>query len=326
MKDTFDRKINYMRISITDRCNLRCRYCMPNGVTEKVGMQDILRYEELIEIAEAAVACGITRFKVTGGEPLVRLGCTEFVGMLKRVLGVEQVTMTTNGILLSEQLPKLKEAGLDAVNVSLDTLQPERFRDITGFDAFGRVQKGIEEALQLGVPVKINVVLQRDANASEWRDLVELARRKPIDVRFIEMMPIGYGKQFDVICNEMLRAELMARYPGTTEDHRIHGNGPATYLHIPGFQGSIGFISAIHGKFCAQCNRIRLTSTGKLKPCLCYGDTIDIKSIFEKTEVTERQEDLRSAIREAIRLKPEAHCFEELAHVTEQKEMVAIGG
>ena len=146
------------------------------------------------------------------------------------------------------------------------------------------------------------------------------------DVRFIEMMPIGYGKDFEVIYNEDLRAALMARYPGTVEDVRVHGNGPASYLRLPGFQGSIGFISAMHGKFCAQCNRIRLTSTGKLKPCLCYGDTIDIKSIFERADATERQALLQQAIQEAIRQKPEAHCFEERAQVTELREMVEIGG
>lgn len=326
MKDAYNRKINYMRMSITDRCNLRCRYCMPNGVSDKVAMKDILRYEELVEIAEAAVRCGITRFKVTGGEPLARLGCADFVGMLKQIPGVEQVTMTTNGVLLSENLPKLSAAGLDAVNVSLDTLKPARFQDITGFDALGRVTKGIQEALAVGIPVKLNVVLQRDSNASEWAELVELARSQPIDVRFIEMMPIGYGKDFDVIYNEDLRAALMARYPGTVEDARVHGNGPASYLRIPGFQGSIGFISAMHGKFCAQCNRIRLTSTGKLKPCLCYGDTIDIKSIFERADATERQVLLQQAIEEAIRQKPEAHCFEERTQVTELREMVEIGG
>jgi len=326
MKDTFDRKINYMRMSITDRCNLRCRYCMPNGVSDKVAMKDILRYEELVEIAEAAVRCGISRFKVTGGEPLARLGCADFVGMLKRIPGVEQVTMTTNGVLLSENLPKLHAAGLDAVNVSLDTLKPARFQDITGFDALGRVTKGIQEALALGIPVKINTVLQKDVNAAEWSDLVELARSQPIDVRFIEMMPIGYGKDFEAIYNEDLREELMARYPGTVEDARVHGNGPASYLRIPGFQGSIGFISAMHGKFCAQCNRIRLTSTGKLKPCLCYGDMIDIKPVFELADATERQALIQQAIEEAIRQKPEAHCFEERAQVTELQEMVEIGG
>jgi cyclic pyranopterin phosphate synthase len=326
MKDTFDRKINYMRMSITDRCNLRCCYCMPNGVSDKVAMKDILRYEEMVEIAEAAVRCGITRFKVTGGEPLARLGCADFVGMLKRIPGVEQVTMTTNGVLLSENLPKLSAAGLDAVNVSLDTLKPARFQDITGFDELGRVMKGIQEALALGITVKINTVLQKDVNASEWADLVELARSQPIDVRFIEMMPIGYGKDFEVVYNEDLRAELMAKFPGTVEDARVHGNGPAAYLQIPGFRGSIGFISAMHGKFCAQCNRIRLTSTGKLKPCLCYGDTIDIKSIFSLADAEERQVQLQQAIQKAIRLKPEAHCFEERAQVTELQEMVEIGG
>lgn len=326
MKDTFNRKINYMRMSITDRCNLRCRYCMPNGMTNPVPMSEILRYEELVEIAEAAVTCGITRFKVTGGEPLARKDCAAFVGMLKRVPGVEQVTMTTNGVLLAEHLPALVAAGLDAVNVSLDTLSPTRFQEITGVDALRAVEQGIEATLNAGIPLKINAVLQRDANASEWKHLVSLAKSHPIDVRFIEMMPIGYGRDFDVVYNEELRAELRTCYPGVVEDHRVHGNGPATYLHIPGFQGSIGFISAIHGKFCEECNRIRLTSMGKLKPCLCYGDTVDIRPILTETDPAERQRLLRAAIQEAIQRKPEAHCFEELQNVTEQKEMVEIGG
>ena len=326
MKDLYDRKLNYMRMSITDRCNLRCRYCMPNGVSEKVPMTEILRYEELVEIAEAAVSCGITRFKVTGGEPLVRKDCAAFVGMLKKLSGVEQVTMTTNGVLLSENLPALVAAGLDAVNVSLDTLQPARFREITGVDALGAVKTGIQEALAAGLHVKINAVLQRDANASEWMDLVSLAQSDPIDVRFIEMMPIGYGRNFDAVYNEELRAALKECFPGTVEDPRIHGNGPATYLHIPGFQGSIGFISPIHGKFCGQCNRIRLTSMGKLKPCLCYGDTIDIRPIFTEQDPAERQALLKKAIHEAVRRKLEAHCCEELSEITEQKEMVEIGG
>ena len=140
------------------------------------------------------------------------------------------------------------------------------------------------------------------------------------------MMPIGYGRDFDVVYNEELRAELKERFPGTVEDHRIHGNGPATYLHIPNFHGSIGFISAIHGKFCGQCNRIRLTSMGKLKPCLCYGDAIDIRSIFTERDPADRQVLLKKAIQETVHRKPEAHCFEELSEITEQKEMVEIGG
>ncbi len=327
MQDHYSRTINYMRMSITDRCNLRCRYCMPNGLNHKVPMDEILSYEALVEIAEAAVHCGIRRFKVTGGEPLARLGCTDFVGMLKAVPGVEQVTMTTNGVMLPENLPKLKDYGLDAVNVSLDTLKPEVFQEITGFDELHRVKKGIKEALQLGIRVKINTVLQRDKNFSEWPDLAALARDYPIDVRFIEMMPIGYGREFSVVCNEELRSVLKDRYPGMEEDHSFHGNGPASYVKLPGFQGSIGFISAIHGKFCAQCNRIRLTSRGELKPCLCYEDTIDLQWIFrEIPERSERQNRLKEAIRQAILKKPEAHCFEQLTDVTERKEMSEIGG
>ncbi|SFG29593.1 GTP 3',8-cyclase MoaA [Oribacterium sp. WCC10] len=333
MLDRFNRTIDYMRMSITDCCNLRCRYCMPNGMkVPKVPMPEVLSYEQLLEIAEAAVTCGITKFKVTGGEPLVRKDCADFVGRLKRLPGVEQVTMTTNGVLLKENIDKLKLAGLDAVNISLDTLRPEVFRDITGFDKHRDVIEGMEEALAAGIRVKINTVLQRGMNDQEWLQLAGIAKEKPVDVRFIEMMPIGYGKKFDVIYNEELQDRLEQIFPDMEEDVSIHGNGPARYVRIPGFMGSIGFISAIHGKFCSECNRIRLTVTGKLKPCLCYGETYDIREVFasyagvDTGAYEKRQDELVSLIRKSVLEKPEAHCFEKLAEITETREMIEIGG
>lgn len=323
MKDSFGREINYLRISITDRCNLRCRYCMPEGI-QQVQMHEILSYEEILEIAKAAASLGITKIKVTGGEPLVRLGCADLVKRLKEIPGIEQVTMTTNGILLKQNLPALKEAGIDAINVSLDTLKPEVFRMITGSDRLQEVKAGIEASVSGGIRTKVNTVLQTGVNDGEWKDLVRLSKDLPIDVRFIEMMPIGYGKKYPPVSNEDLKKQIEAEFGSIEEDHRVHGNGPAEYVRLSGFAGSIGFIGAIHGKFCSSCNRIRLTSMGKLKPCLCYGDTVDLRSILR--DQNDHQEGLKQAIAEAITEKPQAHCFEQLNRITEEQEMIEIGG
>ncbi|MGN1389793.1 MAG: GTP 3',8-cyclase MoaA [Bulleidia sp.] len=310
-------------MSITDRCNLRCRYCMPEGI-QQVQMHEILTYEEILEIAGAAASLGITKIKVTGGEPLVRLGCADLVKQLKEIPGIEQVTMTTNGILLKQNLPALKEAGIDAINVSLDTLKPEVFRMITGSDRLQDVKDGIEASVSAGIRTKVNTVLQTGVNDGEWKDLIRLAEDLPIDVRFIEMMPIGYGKKYPPVSNEDLKKQIEAEFGPIEEDHSIHGNGPAEYVRLPDFAGSIGFIGAIHGKFCSSCNRIRLTSMGRLKPCLCYGDTVDLRSILRDS--SDHQEPLKHAIAEAIAEKPQAHCFEQLSRITEEQEMIEIGG
>lgn len=327
MLDTYGRSIDYMRVSITDRCNLRCRYCMPANI-EQVPRQDILSYEQIELICHGAAKAGIRKLKVTGGEALVRRGCADFIGRLKRIPGIEQVTLTTNGILLDQYLPDLVENSLDAVNISLDTLQRDRYQMITGKDALERVKCNIETAVKSGLQVKINTVLQQGMNEDEWLALSELARPHPVDVRFIEMMPIGYGKQFSPVSNDHLQKKFESQFPDMIADKSIHGNGPAVYYRIPGFSGSIGFISPIHGKFCSSCNRIRLTALGKLKPCLCYGDAVDLKGILGKDQldIEQKIEEIRAAIQEAITLKPQSHCFEHSGGVTEEKEMVSIGG
>lgn len=337
--DSYNRRINYLRLSITDRCNLRCRYCMPEGLEDrkastgrpqagpvgyKVSMAEILSYEELLRVAEAAADLGITRFKVTGGEPLCRRDCASFIGRLKRLPGVEQVTLTTNGILLTEALPQLLSAGLDAVNISLDTLNPQRYQAITGYDALPQVLAGLRAALSAGLPVKLNTVLTEDCNAEDWPALLALAETEPMDVRFIELMPIGYGRQQRGVSNVTLLEEIRSRHPGLKKDPRRHGNGPAVYYRIPGFQGSVGFISAVHEKFCSSCNRLRLTSQGQLKPCLCYGEAVDLREILRRPDSSAAM--LQDAIRQAVRQKPRAHCFEDITAVTEGKEMVKIGG
>ena len=326
MLDQFGRTIDYMRVSITDRCNLRCRYCMPDGIS-LVSMREIMTYEEIVETCAAAVRLGIRNFKITGGEPLSRLGCAGLITSLKKVTGVEQVTMTTNGVLLKKYLPELLAAGLDAVNISLDTLDPAKFERITGRNMLSEVLDSIDAALNSGLRTKINVVLQQGVNDDEWFRLASLAEYKMLDVRFIEMMPIGYGKNVTGISNDILRARFSASFPEIEIDPSVHGNGPAEYVRIPGWMGSIGFISAIHGKFCGSCSRVRLTSRGRLKPCLCYGETIDLLPVLRAgTAGTERKEALTAALREGIFRKPGQHCFENPEMVTETARMADIGG
>ena len=329
MIDGYGRTIEYMRISITDRCNLRCRYCMPDGV-ELVPMSDILSFEEIEEICRVAAELGIKKIKVTGGEPLVRRGCAAFIGRLKKIPGIEEVTLTTNGVLLTRQIYALCENGLDAVNVSLDTLSRCNYEQITGKDELLHVLEGIQAVLDAGIRIKINSVLQKGQNDTEWRHLLELAKSEPIDVRFIEMMPIGYGKQFETIYNDDIQQKIREIYPDLQEDTRVHGNGPATYYYIPGFKGSIGFISAIHGKFCDTCNRIRLTSQGMVKPCLCYGKSYNLKEILRNSGESLGTEGMKLLLKQrlqtAILEKPEQHCFEHLADITEEKDMIQIGG
>lgn len=321
MKDLYGRTIDYMRISITDRCNLRCRYCMPDGI-EWIPMDEILTYEQIETVCRVAVSLGINKFKITGGEPLVRKGCPELIGRMKQIPGVEQVTITTNGILLEEQLDRLILAGVDSVNVSLDTLDAEKFRQITGFDMLDRVEASIKSAVDKGLRVKINTVLQSGVNDDEWEGLMNLAKDHRLDVRFIEMMPIGYGKKSRMISNSDLLKQMKELYPEIELDEVRHGNGPAVYYKIPGFVGGIGFISAIHGKFCGNCNRIRMTSTGELKACLCYQESVSLRDAVRQGDL----EEVKRLLELTISKKPEMHCFEKVDSITESRQMVKIGG
>ena len=325
MTDALGREIDYLRVSITDRCNLRCRYCMPNGA-EWMPMEEILTYEEIAKVCEAGAALGIRHVKVTGGEPLVRKNCADLVAMIGEIPGIEAVTLTTNGILLKEQLPDLVRAGLRAVNISLDTLNREKYASLTGFDALEGVMDGIAAALSAGLRVKINAVSldlgADDAEDPEWFALASLAKDLPLDVRFIEVMPIGFGRTFQTIDHRTLLASLKERVPQLKEDQSAHGFGPARYVRAEGWKGSIGFISAIHGKFCAECNRVRLTSTGLLKPCLCYEDGVNLRDILRG----KMDADLRDVMQKAIFKKPAAHCFEMPGQITEQQGMSQIGG
>lgn len=333
MWDRYGRDINYLRISITDRCNLRCRYCMPEGI-ESVPMAEILTYEEILTIVKCAAELGIRHIKVTGGEPLVRKGCTGLIGHLKDIPGIESVTLTTNGIVLEDYLDELEIAGVDGINISMDTRQEELFRMITGGGDVKRVLRAIEKSLDRGLKIKINavsidwekMVKESDFKGivpnSGWMDMALLARELPVDVRFIEMMPIGLGKTIRSISHETLLQEMKETFSDMEESTEFHGFGPARYYHIPGFLGDVGLISALHGKFCGSCNRVRLTAKGYLKTCLCYEDGVDLKEILRGGT----GKNLERAVRDAIWQKAKAHCFEVPSNMTETKPMSLIGG
>lgn len=320
MRDRFDRTIDYIRFSITDRCNLRCQYCMPQGVP--LGChQDLLTFEEFLQVAQAAVELGVTRFKVTGGEPLVRRGCLDFLRRLKSLPGVEQVTLTTNGVLLAPLVPALKAMGLDGVNISLDDPTPAGFRAITGFDLLPPVLEGLSACVAAGLRTKLNCVLLPGCEG-RLPAMAAFAQGQPVDVRFIEVMPIGEGARHPGPTQEQALALLRQRWPDLHPVEEIRGNGPAHYYASAGLIGRIGMIDAVSHKFCAGCNRVRLTSTGVLKPCLCYGEGADLRAVLRGSAPGE----LKQVLAAAIWNKPQAHCFDSGVRITERKNMSEIGG
>lgn len=321
MKDNYGRTINYMRISITDRCNLHCSYCMPETI-QYFGMKELLPKEQILAVCRAAVSLGITRFKITGGEPLVRKDCVRIISEIKSLNDVEQVTLTTNGVLLEEQAEALKRVGIDCINVSLDTLDPRLYRQITGQAALENVLAGIRQAEKLDIPVHVNTVLQKGVNEAVWQQVLPLAEKGYADVRFIELMPIGEGKSHKGIANKDILDALYKLYPALQPVQKRKGNGPAIYYEIPGFRKNVGFISPVHGKFCAACNRIRMTADGHFKPCLCYGESIDGREILR----AENHEQIRELLQRVILAKPQMHCFDTREKITENKQMVQIGG
>ena len=325
MKDHFGRNINYLRLSITDRCNLRCKYCMPHGV-EFTPHEQILTYEEFLRLAALFAQCGIDTVRVTGGEPLVRKGVDHLVAQLKAIPGIRRVTMTTNGVLLAQQLPALLAAGLDSVNISLDTLRPEVFQRITARDEFSHVIEGLRAALDSGIPVKLNCVPQVGVNEGELEALAALAETKFLQVRFIEMMPIGYGAAMPCISGPDLLARFRKRWPElallSRQETAGIGDGPAVYYTAPGWQGSVGFIAAVHGKFCASCNRVRLTSQGFLRPCLASEAGCDLRELL-RSGATDAA--LSQAIRQTIWAKPREHHFGDNS-MPATRGMYRIGG
>ena len=277
MLDKLNRKIDYLRISVIDRCNLRCVYCMPEEGIESIPHDEILTYDEILRICEIVSELGIRKIKITGGEPLVRKDIVNLIRDIKNIDKIEQVTLTTNGILLHEMLDDLYDAGIDAINISLDTLNKDNFKKITRRDGLEKVLMSIDKAYDLGIRVKINCLAIRDFNLRELVEIASFAKDREIDVRFIELMPIGFGKKYTQIDNDEILSILESRF-GTFEIvTEKRGNGPAKYYRNQNMKGCIGFISAISHEFCESCNRISLTSSGFLKLCLHYNKGIDLK-------------------------------------------------
>lgn len=319
MKDSLGREIDYLRISLTESCNLRCIYCMPEGVAPKV-CGETLTKENIFDIVEVAVELNIKKIRLTGGEPLLRQDIVEIVQGIKD-RGIEKIYITTNGILLSEKIEKLKKAGLKGVNISLDTLDREQFNYITRGGDLERVLQGIEKALNLNLEVKINSVIMKDINENAIEELAKLTLNSQLDVRFIELMPIGQGKKFTGISNN----DIYNRLEKTFEFDRNYKEikGVSTYYKLKDSKGNIGFISPINSCFCETCNKIRLTSDGVIKRCLNSKGNTNIKEYLDKNV---EKEEIKEILEQEIFKKPERHLFGKDNKDEELKNMNAIGG
>lgn len=315
MKDPFGREISYLRIAVTDRCNLRCTYCMPAEGIAPQNHEEILRYEEIARLVSAGISTGIRRVRLTGGEPLVRRDIVDLVGALTSLPGLEEVSLTTNGTLLAPLAPQLAAAGLARVNVSLDSLRPARFRSLTRGGDVARVLAGIDQALAVGLgPVKVNVVVMAGVNDDEIIDLARLSLGRAVHIRFIELMAIGEsatrggGYVPSAVLWERLQP-LVEEAGGATEEH-IAGNGPAKSYRLNGAQGTVGFISPVSARFCADCNRLRLTADGHLRPCLLSSREVDVK---EALRGAASPKELAELFRQAVALKPEEQEYPQAA-------------
>ncbi len=303
--DQYGRSLTYLRISLTDRCNLRCTYCTPQHNFTHIHPREILTYEELLRICGLLAEMGLKKVRCTGGEPLVRQGALPFLERLSTIPGIEEVCLTTNGVLLEDSAQGLWDAGIRHINVSLDTLRPERFKSITGRDCFGKVWAGIMALLDLGFDkIKINSVVARGMNDDEIAALASLSQQYPIEVRFIEFMPVGHnkwGKQLVVEVAEMqsiIEEALGTLRPVASERHA----GPARLFQLEGAKGKVGFISPLSQHFCSTCNRIRLTSDGRLRLCLFSDFEYDVKGIMRRGASDQA---LSRFLLDAVQNKPE---------------------
>ncbi len=326
MRDTFGRTIDYLRLSVTDRCNLRCRYCMPEEGVPPVAHQDILSYEELLLVAEAAVRLGVKKIRVTGGEPLVRKGIVDFIRQLAQLPSHPEITLTTNGLLLADMADDLKQAGLSRVNVSLDTLRKERFEQITRRSGLEKVLAGLDAASRVGLdPLKINMVPIAGINADEIVDFARLTFKHPWEVRFIEFMPVAGNLDYSPESRfpaPAIKAEL-ERLGVLLPISRQGPNGPARLFHYPQSRGRLGVIPAISNHFCAECNRLRLTSDGRIRPCLFSDDELDLREVL-RPEVDAAA--LDALLLKSIGDKPEKHRIGEEDFCRVSRPMQGIGG
>lgn len=318
MLDRRGRNIDYLRISLTDRCNLRCVYCMPEDGIEKKYHEDILRYEEIEKIIDAAASLGIRKVRFTGGEPLVRKDIEKIIAYTSSIPAINDIGITTNGILLADKAEELHKAGLNRINISLDTLHAEKFKQITRGGDITKVFAAIEKCMNLGMfPIKLNTVLMRGFNDDEINDFINLTRDYPIQVRFIELMPLGQGA-LDFEKKSLPIDEVIALYP---ELERIKDKSRVAQVYqMPGALGSVGFISPMSCKFCSECNRIRLTASGTIKPCLHSEEEVNLKPFLNDEKA------LRELLMKSIFEKPAEHHLEKDFKSRTNRMMFQIGG
>ena len=323
MKDKYGREIDYLRVSVTDNCNLRCIYCMEEKGNDFFDEEEKVTKDEICKIVNSCSKLGIKKIRLTGGEPLVRKDIVELVEAINKIEGIEEIYLTTNGILLEDKVYILKKAGLKGVNISLDSLKDEMFNKLTRLGELKKVLKSIDKCLEHGINVKLNVVMIKGMNEDEILDFVKLTLDKSMDVRFIELMPIGVGSKFKRVSNEEIKKIIKDNYNDTEEVMKNKNGGPATYIKLRDAKGKVGFISAISNCFCEECNRIRLTSEGFLKQCLHYNYGIDLKKLLRNGA---SEEEIINAIEENIFNKPEKHLFMKKSADKELKFMNKIGG
>jgi GTP 3',8-cyclase len=325
--DPHKRHIDYLRISVTDRCNLSCVYCKPRTGMKMLSHAEILTYEEMHRIVSVAVPLGITRVRVTGGEPLVRRGIVSFIAALKQVAGLDDVSLTTNGVLLADMAEQLVQAGMPRLNISLDSLMPQRFSRITGGDSWEAVWRGIALAEELGFfPLKLNMVPVKGMNDDEIADFARLTLKRRIHVRFIEFMPIGASDRWSrdaCVTSEEARSIIERDLGPLAPFSSGHSAGPSSNFQIPGARGVIGFISPITHHFCDSCRRLRLTADGKIRPCLLSDTEIDIKSPLRGGC---DDAELERLLRLSLEIKPERHYLDETTGGRFQRTMSKIGG
>jgi cyclic pyranopterin phosphate synthase len=325
--DSYKRKIEYMRISVTDRCNLRCVYCMPSEGIDLTAPEKILRYEELLRVARIAAANGISRIRVTGGEPLVRKGIVGFIRDLAAIDGIEDLSLTTNGVLLGKYAKELKEAGLKRINVSLDSLNRERFEKLTRGDKLDTVLAGLDAAEAAGLtPVKVNMVVIKGFNDDEIVDFANISKTKPYHIRFIEYMPFnteeGWQKEKCISAKE-IQQRIVANEALVPVESTAGASGPARRFRFKGAPGEVGFISPVTEHFCGECNRIRLTADGKIRTCLFSDTEIDIRAALRDGS---DDKSIEALLFHAVKVKPMKHQINEEVFKKCTKTMSLIGG
>jgi cyclic pyranopterin phosphate synthase len=323
--DRYDRHLSYLRVSITDRCNLSCLYCVPRESIPKLSHEDILTYEEILRIVGIGIRLGITKVRVTGGEPLVRKGVIDFLATLRSLEGLDDLSLTTNGVLLKENIASIRAAGIRRINISMDTLDPKKYERITGRNTFHTVWEGIQAARESGFdPIKLNVVALKGINDDELESFARLSFTHPYHVRFIEYMPMGRPRlSADPL---LLTPEIKNRLRavGTLRPLAHEANdGPAERYRFDGALGEIGFISALSHHFCDRCNRLRLTASGRLRPCLLSENEVDLKSALRNGATDGQLEDI---FIDAIGLKPSDHNLASRSETRIKGEMSSIGG